>query len=85
MGKTTVDLTDMAVPVKQKFMRSYGLKNMVSAGLVLFGRLSSDEREKLVDEINSPLAGELKAVHDKARTRSAEKKQSQPSRRSAKK
>ena len=54
-NKTTVDLTDVAKAVKDKYMPVYGLKNCLSAGLMLLGKLSTDQRENIILECTKPL------------------------------
>jgi len=49
---TTVNLNVIAQAIKDDLAPVYGLKNILSAGLVLFSRLSATEREELVDTIN---------------------------------
>ena len=47
---TTVNLTDTAQKIKDDLAPLYSLKNIISAGLLLFYKLSSDEREKAIRE-----------------------------------
>jgi len=49
---TTVILTKLAQEVKDDLAPIFGLKNILSAGLVVFGRLTSDEQKQLVTEAN---------------------------------
>jgi hypothetical protein len=50
MGKTTVDLTETARKIKEELMPIFGLKNILSAGLILLGRLSNDEKMAIITE-----------------------------------
>lgn len=53
MGKiphTTVNLTETAQKVKDDLAPVFGLKNILSAGLVLFGKLSTDEQKSVIME-----------------------------------
>ncbi|MGA2324272.1 MAG: hypothetical protein ABSG22_10535 [Sedimentisphaerales bacterium] len=52
MGKTTVDLTEVANKIRQKLFPVYGLRNILSAGLLLFDRLSGDEQKNIIAEAN---------------------------------
>ncbi len=52
---TTVRLTGSAQIIKQDLANIYGLKNILSAGLILFGKLSSKEREQAIKEANGNL------------------------------
>ena len=45
---TTVHLTELAQKVKIKYANTYGLRNILSAGLILFDQLESDQRERAV-------------------------------------
>ena len=49
---TTVLLTEKAQAVKVELTPIFGLKNILSAGLILLGRLSSDQQKKSVSEAN---------------------------------
>ena len=49
MGKkdqTTVNLNELAQKVKEDLAPIYRLKNILSAGLILFGRLSADRQRQ---------------------------------------
>lgn len=49
---TTVILTEKSQLIKEDFAPIFGLKNILSAGLVLFGRLSADQKQKIIAEAN---------------------------------
>ena len=51
---TTVRLTKVAQKAKDKLVPIYGLKRVLSAGLVLFDKLSSDEQKQAIAEANAP-------------------------------
>lgn len=51
--KTSVDMTGQALRVYAEHADTYGGNNILCAGLVLFGRLSPDDREKTVKEVNN--------------------------------
>jgi len=50
---TSIVLPDNVKKLKDELAPVYGLKNILSAGLVLFGRLSADEREKIIADLSS--------------------------------
>ena len=50
--KTTVDLTEEAQRIKDKFAPIYGLRNILSAGLCLFANLSRNQREDIISNVN---------------------------------
>jgi len=55
MGKkeqTTVNLNEKAQKIKEDLAPIYGLKNILSAGLILFGRLSADQQRRAIAEAN---------------------------------
>jgi len=47
---TTVRLTEKAQKIKDDLAPIYGLKNMLSAGLILFGRLPADKQKEIILE-----------------------------------
>ena len=49
---TTVNLTDRAQPLKEELAPIFGLRNVLSAGLLLFSRLSAAEQRRIVAEVN---------------------------------
>ena len=49
---TTVRLTGIAKKLKEAHAPFWGLKNILSAGLVLFDKLSSDEQKAAIAEAN---------------------------------
>ena len=55
MKQTTVVLTEKAQAIKEDLAPLFGLKNILSAGLALFGKLTSDEQKKTIAEANSSL------------------------------
>jgi len=52
MKHTTVNLTEKAQIIKEDLAPIYGLKNILSAGLILFGKLSSDLQKHTIHEAN---------------------------------
>ncbi len=65
--KTSVDLAGQALRVYEQFANTYGGNNILSAGLVLFGRLSPDEREALIADVNDSALLELALEHSRDR------------------
>jgi len=49
---TTVRFTEKAKPIKDELAPIYGLKNILSAGLVLFDKLTDTEQKVIVAEAN---------------------------------
>ena len=49
---TTVVLSDNVQTVKDCYMKVYGLKNILSAGLLLFSRLSDTDQRKIIEDVN---------------------------------
>lgn len=54
---TTVVLTDSAQEIKEDLAPIYGLKNILSAGIVLFGQLDSDQQKQIIRIANGEAAG----------------------------
>jgi len=55
MGKkeqTTVNLSEIAQKIKIELAPLFGLKNILSAGLILFGKLTSDQQKQAIAESN---------------------------------
>lgn len=52
---TTVVLTEKAQLIKEDLAPVFGLKNILSAGLVLFGKLTTTEQKASIKEANSSL------------------------------
>ncbi len=50
---TSVVLNKTVQKIKDELSPVYGLKNILSAGLTLFGRLSADDQKKIIAEVNS--------------------------------
>jgi len=50
--QTTVNLSEKAQAYKDDLAPVFGLKNILSAGLLLFGRLSSDQQKRIIAEAN---------------------------------
>lgn len=50
--QTAVNLTDSVQKIKDELFPIYGLKNILSAGLLLFSRLSAGDQKKVVAEVN---------------------------------
>ena len=49
---TTVVLSEKSQLIKEDLAPVFGLKNILSAGLILFGRLKSDEQKSTIAEAN---------------------------------
>jgi len=49
-NQTTVVLTKVAQEIKDDLAPIYGLKNMLSAGLILFGKLPLDKQKEAILE-----------------------------------
>jgi len=49
---TTVVLAEKAQAIKDDLAPVFGLKNIISGGLILFGRLSADEQKAIIAEAN---------------------------------
>jgi len=52
---TTVNLTEKAQVIKEDLAPIFGLKNILSAGLILFGKLTDTEQKSTINEANSTL------------------------------
>ncbi|MDD5328046.1 MAG: hypothetical protein PHY02_09595 [Phycisphaerae bacterium] len=50
---TTVVLNSDLQKIKNELASVYGLKNVLSAGLLLFSRLSAEDRQRIIAEVNS--------------------------------
>ncbi len=50
---TTVVLTEAAQAVKDDLAPVFGLKNILSAGLIMFGKLTDSEQKKVVKQANA--------------------------------
>lgn len=50
--QTTVNLTEKAQLIKVDLAPLFGLKNILSAGLILMDRLSADEQKAIIAEAN---------------------------------
>ena len=81
-NRTSVTLTKVAQVIKDKLSPIYGLKNTLSAGLFLFGSLSSDEQKKVIQQISddyipqkeqetksTPLADAIKQIVEKTKAK----------------
>jgi hypothetical protein len=64
--RTSVILTPEAQKIKVKNCGIYGLKNILSAGLLLFGRLSSDQQKDIIAQANGekPATDPLESQED---------------------
>lgn len=60
---TTVNLTDYAQPIKDR-LKVYGLKNIISAGLVLLDMLEPKDREEFIGLISAGSKAEIEAFVD---------------------
>ena len=49
---TTVRLNETAQKIKERQSSFFGLKNILSAGLLLFDRLSDSEQKKAIADVN---------------------------------
>ena len=49
---TTVRLSEKAQAIKEDLTPVFGLKNILSAGLILFGKLTSDQQKRAISEAN---------------------------------
>lgn len=49
---TTVRLTEKAFGIKKELAPVFGMKNIVSAGLILLDRLSADQQKQVIAEAN---------------------------------
>jgi len=58
---TTVRLTESVQRIKMELSPIYGLKNILSAGLLLFSRLSDTEQKKIVAEVNKMVLADQQA------------------------
>jgi hypothetical protein len=60
LNQTTVVLTPAAQAVKDDLAPIFGLKSILSAGLILFGRLSAEEQKRAIaDAYRHVLAEEM--------------------------
>lgn len=50
---TTVNLTESAEIIREKLSPVFGLKNVLSAGLILFDRLSAQHQKDIIAQANS--------------------------------
>jgi len=50
--QTTVNLSEKAQAIKDDLAPLFGLKNILSAGLILFGNLTSDQQKRAIAESN---------------------------------
>lgn len=60
---TTVHLTATARAIKEQMVPIFGLKNILSAGLVLFYRLTSDEQKRVIAEANGAAPNHVTEIH----------------------
>lgn len=51
--QTTVNLTEKAQVIKEDLAPVFGLKNILSAGLVLFGKLTDSEQKIAINKANN--------------------------------
>ena len=49
---TTVRLSEKALEIKKKLAPVFGMRNIVSAGLILLDRLSADQQKTVIAEAN---------------------------------
>jgi len=50
---TTVRLSEKAQQIKEELAPVFGLKNILSAGLVLFNKLNAERQKDIIKEANS--------------------------------
>lgn len=55
---TTVVLTEKAQMIKEDLAPIFGLKNILSAGLVLIGKLSAEKKQEIITEANGDILKE---------------------------
>ena len=48
--RTSVDLTEFVQPIKERLVPIYGLKGILSAGILVFSKLPAEDREKAITE-----------------------------------
>ncbi len=60
---TSVNFETWIEPIKDYYSAVYGLKNLVSAGVLLFSRLDASDQKSVILEVNE-LPSELKAAVD---------------------
>jgi len=58
LNPTTVRLTEKAQLIKEDLAPIFGLKNILSAGLLLIGRLSAEQKQALIKEANGIVKSE---------------------------
>ena len=54
---TTVVLNESVQKIKDELSPIYGLKNILSAGLLIFSRLSAEEQKQAIAEVNGQSIG----------------------------
>ena len=75
--QTTVVLTEKAQEIKYDLAPIYGLKNILSAGLILFGQLTDSRQKAAIAEANGlkapypALAAQRAAIEDETAAASA--------------
>jgi hypothetical protein len=65
---TSIQFYDEIEPLKDELSAVFGLKNLISAGVLLFSRLDSDTQKKLIKEITG-LSTEPLQVYAESRLR----------------
>ena len=83
LKQTTVVLNRIVQEIKDELSPIYGLKNILSAGLILFSKLSATEQKKIISELNKMAAAERDAgaIVGAAEEEAARQKQKKPHRR----
>ncbi len=86
LKQTTVVLNEVVQEIKSELAPIYGLKNILSAGLLLFNRLSDGDQKKVVAEVNGlVVVGQQSGEDEAAAARDAAKqKRTRRSRKAAK-
>ena len=63
--RTTVELSSYANSIKDSFMPVFGLRNILSAGVVAFNKLSSNDQNNLIAEANDKPSPDLDFYSDR--------------------
>jgi len=79
-NQTTVVLTKAAQEVKDNLAPIFGLKNILSAGLLLFRELSPQQREELIaksnnEQLKNPILQKSQTIRDVLKNLAQEKKE----------
>lgn len=82
--QTTVNLTEVAQVIKDDLAPVFGLKNILSAGLILFDKLTDKEQKQIVKYANNipttePPVVRVKSLIQQAESESKKKDKRRPS------